>query len=155
MIGAWIGAAGSGILLARYFKQTWAGSRNCGKDQWFAWHRMFMLLTWGLTVAAFVLIFLELKDWSAEDNPHAILGCATTAQAFVQPFGAAFRPHPDSRRRPTFDWLHWLVGNVAHILGTLSGLVEVCQCFTGPCCLNHHQPDDVRQLSKEFCWLVL
>ncbi|KDR19521.1 Putative ferric-chelate reductase 1-like protein, partial [Zootermopsis nevadensis] len=120
MIGAWIGAAGIGILLARYFKQTWVGSQLCGKDQWFAWHRMFMVLTWGLTVAAFVLIFLELKDWSAEDNPHAILGCATTAQAFVQPFGAAFRPHPDSRRRPIFNWLHWLIGNAAHILGIVT-----------------------------------
>jgi hypothetical protein len=36
MIGAWIGAAGIGILLARYFKQTWVGSQLCGKDQWFA-----------------------------------------------------------------------------------------------------------------------
>ncbi|PNF24839.1 putative ferric-chelate reductase 1 [Cryptotermes secundus] len=120
MIGAWIGAAGIGILLARYFKQTWVGNQLCGKDQWFAWHRMFMLLTWGLTIAAFVLIFLELKDWSAEDNPHAILGCATTVLAFVQPIGAAFRPHPDSRRRPIFNWLHWLVGNVAHILGIVT-----------------------------------
>jgi len=77
-----------------------------------------MLLTWGLTISAFVLIFVHLKDWSAEDNPHAILGCATTALAFVQPIGAAFRPHPDSRRRPIFNWLHWLVGNVAHILGS-------------------------------------
>lgn len=36
MIGAWIGAAGIGILLARYFKQTWVRSQLCGKDQWFA-----------------------------------------------------------------------------------------------------------------------
>lgn len=36
MIGAWIGTAGIGILLARYFKQTWVGSQLCGKDQWFA-----------------------------------------------------------------------------------------------------------------------
>lgn len=36
MIGAWIGAAGIGILLARYFKQTWVGNQLCGKDQWFA-----------------------------------------------------------------------------------------------------------------------
>lgn len=120
MIGAWIGAAGIGILLARYFKQTWVGSQLCGKDQWFAWHRMFMLLTWGLTISAFVLIFVQLRGWSAEDNPHAILGCATTALAFVQPIGAAFRPHPDSRRRPIFNWLHWLVGNVAHILGIVT-----------------------------------
>lgn len=36
MLVAWIGAASVGILLARYFKQTWVGSSLCGKDQWFA-----------------------------------------------------------------------------------------------------------------------
>lgn len=36
MLAAWIGAASIGILLARYFKQTWVGSQLCGKDQWFA-----------------------------------------------------------------------------------------------------------------------
>lgn len=36
MITAWIGTASIGILLARYFKQTWVGSSLCGKDQWFA-----------------------------------------------------------------------------------------------------------------------
>lgn len=36
MITAWIGTASVGILLARYFKQTWVGSTLCGKDQWFA-----------------------------------------------------------------------------------------------------------------------
>lgn len=36
MIVAWIGTASVGILLARYFKQTWVGSTLCGKDQWFA-----------------------------------------------------------------------------------------------------------------------
>lgn len=36
MIVAWIGTASVGILLARYFKQTWVGSQLCGKDQWFA-----------------------------------------------------------------------------------------------------------------------
>ena len=36
MIIAWIGTASIGILLARYFKQTWVGSSLCGKDIWFA-----------------------------------------------------------------------------------------------------------------------
>ena len=36
MIIAWIGTTSLGILLARYFKQTWVGSQLCGKDQWFA-----------------------------------------------------------------------------------------------------------------------
>ena len=58
MIGAWVFTASCGILLARYFKQTFTSVRCCKKDQWFVWHRMFMLLTWALTLAGFVLIFL-------------------------------------------------------------------------------------------------
>lgn len=36
MIAAWIGTTSLGIVLARYFKQTWVGSSLCGKDLWFA-----------------------------------------------------------------------------------------------------------------------
>lgn len=40
MITAWIGTASIGILLARYFKQTWVGSSLCGKDIWFGVSKM-------------------------------------------------------------------------------------------------------------------
>lgn len=36
MLASWIGTASIGILLARYYKQTWVNSLICGKDQWFA-----------------------------------------------------------------------------------------------------------------------
>lgn len=36
MITAWIGTASIGILIARYFRQTWVGSSFGGKDIWFA-----------------------------------------------------------------------------------------------------------------------
>lgn len=120
MIVAWIGTTSLGILLARYFKQTWVGSQLCGKDQWFAWHRICMVLTWSLTMAAFVLIFVELGDWSAARNPHAILGVITTAICFFQPIGALFRPAPNSKNRPFFNWGHWFGGNVAHILAIVT-----------------------------------
>lgn len=116
MLTAWIGTASLGILFARYFKQTWVGNQLCGKDQWFVWHRVFMVLTWLLTVAGFIIIFVELGTWSAEDNPHAILGVITTVICFLQPIGALFRPAPNSKNRPIFNWAHWLGGNVAHIL---------------------------------------
>lgn len=115
MLTAWIGTASVGILLARYFKQTWVGSQLCGKDQWFAWHRFFMVLTWLLTLAASILIFIQIGGWSAEDNPHAIIGAVTTIICFLQPFGALLRPDPTSSKRPIFNWLHWLAGNAAHI----------------------------------------
>lgn len=120
MIAAWIGTTSLGILLARYFRQTWVGTQLCKKDLWFAWHRMLMVTTWVLTIAGFVIIFLELRGWSQEDNPHAILGTITTILAFIQPIGAVFRPHPGTRRRPLFNWVHWFIGNSAHILAIVT-----------------------------------
>lgn len=120
MLTAWIGTASLGILLARYFRQTWVGSQLCGKDQWFAWHRFLMVLTWILTVAGFIVIFVEIGGWSQADNPHAILGVVTTVLCFLQPIGAFFRPHPGTKRRPVFNWLHWLCGNLAHIIAIVA-----------------------------------
>lgn len=118
MIVAWIGTASLGILFARYFKQTWVGSQMCGKDQWFVWHRVFMVLTWLLTMSAFVIIFVEIGGWSNVDNPHAILGLVTTIVCFLQPIGALFRPGPNDKNRPLFNWGHWFGGNLAHILSS-------------------------------------
>jgi hypothetical protein len=36
MLAAWIGTVSIGILLARYYRNTWVGSSLCGKDLWFA-----------------------------------------------------------------------------------------------------------------------
>lgn len=120
MIIAWIGTTSLGIVLARYFKQTWVGSQLCGKDQWFAWHRVCMVLTWSLTMAAFIIIFVQLNGWSYEQNPHAILGVITTVICFIQPIGAFFRPAPNSKNRPFFNWAHWMGGNIAHILAIVT-----------------------------------
>lgn len=35
MIVAWIGAASIGIVIARYYRQTWVGGSCCSKDLWF------------------------------------------------------------------------------------------------------------------------
>ncbi|KAG5873690.1 hypothetical protein JTB14_016858 [Gonioctena quinquepunctata] len=120
MLAAWIGTASLGILLARYYRQTWVGTTMMGKDLWFSWHRVFMVLTWGFTMVAFVLIFVELKDWSGEKNPHAILGTITTILCFFQPIGAYFRPHPGTSKRAIFNWAHWLIGNTAHIIAIVT-----------------------------------
>ncbi|XP_012233897.2 putative ferric-chelate reductase 1 homolog isoform X1 [Linepithema humile] len=119
MLASWIGTASIGMLLARYYRQTWVNSQLCGKDHWFAWHRFFMLLTWSMTIAAFVIIFVELGTWSSE-TIHASVGLATTILCFIQPFMAAMRPHPGAPRRTLFNWAHWFVGNVAKICALIA-----------------------------------
>ncbi|XP_022837537.1 putative ferric-chelate reductase 1 homolog [Spodoptera litura] len=121
MLLAWLGTASLGILLARYFRQTWVGKQLGGKDIWFAYHRIFMVLTWLLTVVGFILILIEVGGWSTTgDNPHAITGIVTVIMCFIQPIGAYFRPHPGTKTRPIFNWAHWLLGNSAHILGIVT-----------------------------------
>ncbi|XP_044006147.1 putative ferric-chelate reductase 1 homolog isoform X2 [Aphidius gifuensis] len=119
MIASWIGTASIGILMARYYKQTWLRSKICGNDQWFVWHRFFMILTWAMTIAASVLIFVEIGEWSSA-TIHASFGAATTILTFIQPFMAALRPHPGTPRRSLFNWTHWLVGNAAHIFAIIA-----------------------------------
>uniref|UniRef100_A0A8D8VZI0 Ferric-chelate reductase 1 homolog n=1 Tax=Cacopsylla melanoneura TaxID=428564 RepID=A0A8D8VZI0_9HEMI len=126
MIAAWIGAASIGIVMARYYKQTWIGSSLCAKDVWFAWHRTLMFLTWVLTIAGAVLIFYDVGGWvSGPSQTHALVGVVTTVLCFIQPIAAALRPHPGSSKRPLFNWLHWLVGNVAHICAIVTIFLAV------------------------------
>lgn len=121
MVAAWLGAASLGILLARYFRQTWVGKQLGGKDIWFAYHRILMGGTWVLTIVGFILILVEVGGWQTTgSNPHAITGIITVVLCFIQPIGAYFRPHPGTNKRPIFNWLHWLVGNTAHILGIVT-----------------------------------
>merc|ERR1712038_340888 len=120
MIAAWIFTASLGTILARYFKNTWTHMKCLGKDVWFPCHVSLMTLTWILTLVAFVLIFVELNfEWTAiniDVNPHALLGCVTTGLCFIQPLMALFRPHPNGKYRPLFNWVHWFVGNSAQIV---------------------------------------
>lgn len=120
MIAAWVAAASCGIILARYFKQTWLQSQCCGIDQWFHFHRFFMILTWSLTMAGSGFIVYYVGGWSdipLSTNPHPLLGAISTGLCFIQPFMALFRCGPTHKKRPIFNWLHWFVGNSAQILG--------------------------------------
>ncbi|KPJ12745.1 Putative ferric-chelate reductase 1-like [Papilio machaon] len=138
MLLAWLGSASIGILLARYFRQTWVGKQLGGKDIWFAkipyfsmkcthqYHRILMVLTWLLTMLGFILILVEVGGWSsAGGNPHAITGIVTVILCFIQPIGAYFRPHPGTKKRPIFNWLHWFFGNSAHILAIVTIFLAV------------------------------
>ena len=129
MVLAWLGCAGSGIVLARYFKDTWKDSSCCGQDQWFIWHRFFMILVWAATIAGVVCIVLEVGGWSYDKqfimkNPHPVLGVAAFILTFIQPFFALCRPSPASSARWIFNWTHWFVGNSAHVIGNHNTVIK-------------------------------
>merc|ERR1712079_249488 len=122
MIAAWVCSASLGIIMARYYKQTWT-SRTCyNLDQWFIWHRTFMMITWGLTIAGFILILLEVQGITQTlyHNPHAFIGFVTVGLCFIQPFLALMRCSPNDSMRPLFNWVHWFIGNSAQILALVA-----------------------------------
>ena len=125
MLTAWLGCAGAGMILARYFKKTWRGKQLMGKDLWFVFHRLLMSLTVLLTIAAVILILVEVQVAplaleSLKLNAHPLIGLICVILAIIQPIMAAFRPHPGTSNRTMFNWAHWLVGNSSHIFAIVA-----------------------------------
>ncbi|XP_037068880.1 putative ferric-chelate reductase 1 homolog [Pollicipes pollicipes] len=127
MVIAWLGTASVGMLLARYYKQTWVGRKLAGLDLWFQGHRTLMVITVLLSLAGLVCVFIQVGGWTATPmfgaegaNPHPLLGIICVALAVLQPLMALCRCHPTASRRPIFNWLHWMVGSAAHNLGIVT-----------------------------------
>lgn len=119
MVIGWIGTVSLGTIIARFYRDAWTGTL-LGYDVWLTMHTIFTMLTWILTMLGFILIFVDLQGWSAESNPHAILGTITTILCFIQPIPAYFRPPVGTPNRHLFNWFHWTVGNGAHILAIIT-----------------------------------
>lgn len=124
MIVAWVGTTSVGIFLSRYFKKTWVGSKACGKDHWFVWHLLCMITTVILTIASYVIIFIDVGDFHA--SYHSIIGSITLALALLQPIAGVFRPDITKPSRPLFNWLHFSIGNITHVLA----IITICFAFS-------------------------
>lgn len=131
MVIAWMFAATSGSLAARYFKAAWGKTTMCGKAMWFAWHRLFMLLTLALHLVAVVAALIFLQGWSSSSGLHGILGGVTTALALLQGLGGLLRPGPDGKYRPLFNWAHRGQGFATHIIAMVTIFLAVGLGSTG------------------------
>jgi len=128
MLVAWIGCAGTGTLLARYYRRTWVGRQVLGKDSWFQGHRLLMSSTVLLSLLALVLAAIHLQGFSPlswesvtrEGGAHPPVGLASLLLAVTNPLMALARPHPGDTYRWLFNWAHWLVGNSAHVLALVA-----------------------------------
>ncbi|XP_037092732.1 putative ferric-chelate reductase 1 homolog [Pollicipes pollicipes] len=124
MLTAWVGTASTGMLLARYYKQTWVSRKLAGLDLWFQGHRALMVITVLLTLAGLACVVWQVGGWTTTPllagpaaSPHPLLGVLCVCLAVLQPLMALCRCHPGTPRRALFNWLHWTVGSAAHILG--------------------------------------
>jgi len=117
MVVAWIGTTTFATFMSRYFKNTWK-KQMCGREPWFIIHTVCMTLTVLLTLAAFIIIFIDVNGFS--NTYHSNLGIAVTSAMILQLFGAIFRPVPNHENRPIFNWLHKAFGNLTHVLAIIT-----------------------------------
>ncbi|CAF3848926.1 unnamed protein product [Rotaria magnacalcarata] len=121
MVFTWIVLVSTGILVARYFKQSWPKSKICGKAVWFGIHRTIMTCVAILTLVAFILILVYKKgQWISQKNQrefaHSIVGILVISFSIIQPFMALFRCNPDAHYRFIFNYVHATVGFSALVL---------------------------------------
>jgi len=121
MIFAWLTFASSGMLMARYYKQTWKSVKPLGKDFWFRCHQGCMGIAILLTLVAFLIILAgrwvaPFEPKALAKNPHAVVGIVCIILAIIQPVMAYCRPHPGSSNRWIFNGAHWFLGNSTFIL---------------------------------------
>lgn len=131
MMFAWMFCASIGIVLARFYKPMWPSTTICKEKVWFTFHRLCMVLAFLFCSAAFVMIFVEEKEWSALpghsnfQKAHPYIGVIIMFFVILNPVMALFRPHPDEKNRYLFNWAHWLVGTSAHILSAIGLILGV------------------------------
>ncbi|XP_078329787.1 uncharacterized protein LOC111104417 isoform X1 [Crassostrea virginica] len=130
MMIAWVMFSSIGIITARFFKDGWEGKTIGGIKVWFQIHRTCMVSVFILTVAAFVIIFIDVGEYrevAVSDGRdylkyHPILGIVVTALTVINPIMSLFRCGPDDKRRPLFNIAHFTVGTGAHILAAITVL---------------------------------
>ncbi|GFN81423.1 ferric-chelate reductase [Plakobranchus ocellatus] len=101
MVFAWLFCASIGTVVARFYKPLWPHKTLCKRKVWF-------------TVS--IQRFRKL---------HPVVGIVTTFVVIVQIVLGIFRPHSSSENRPVFNWGHWLLGIITHILTVFNMMLGV------------------------------
>lgn len=130
MIFTWIALVSTGIIIARYFKESWTGKKFCGEAVWFALHRLLMCSVSLLTLISFILIvFYKQGTWTSKSSQpefaHSIVGIFAVTFAIIQPFMALFRCHPNGAYRFVFNYAHAMVGLSAFLLSIAAILLAM------------------------------
>ncbi|CAB4066372.1 unnamed protein product [Lepeophtheirus salmonis] len=112
MVIAWLGCSSMGMLIARYYKNTWTKIQIADKDLWFVIHQILMItaLVLSLLAAIFILSkagFFPYDSKFISNNPHPVIGGLTIGLSLIQPIMGALRPTRGTRFRPYFNIGHW------------------------------------------------
>ena len=125
MIVTWIFIVSTGMVISRYFKDTWKHACICGTAAWFDVHRLLMSLAAILTLVGFFIIIVfrqgtwVTRDWTRA-YAHSIAGALVIGLVYCQLFMALFRCESSSRYRWIFNILHATAGFMALVLSVVA-----------------------------------
>ena len=125
MIVTWIFIVSTGMLISRYFKETWKNALIGRTAAWFDVHRLLMSLAAILTLVGFFVIVIFLqgtwihRGWT-RSYAHSVTGALVIGLAYCQLFMALFRCESNSRYRWIFNTLHAAAGVVAFVLSVVT-----------------------------------
>ncbi|XP_050400984.2 putative ferric-chelate reductase 1 [Patella vulgata] len=92
MTFAWMFCASIGIVISRFYKPIWPSAMICGRKVWY-------------TISVLNI-----------DKLHPVLGIIVTFLTIVNICMGTCRPGYDSKHRPIFNWAHWCVGILDHMI---------------------------------------
>lgn len=117
MVAIWVGLVTLSIIMARYYKNEWSGSKVNDVAIWFVAHRTFMLIAWFGSIIA--VIFAYMYTESYHPGLHQVSGSICLLLSTLQVLGGLFRPPLESSRRVFFNWAHFICGNLSYLLAML------------------------------------
>ncbi|XP_045188788.2 putative ferric-chelate reductase 1 isoform X1 [Mercenaria mercenaria] len=120
MLIGWMWLIGIATIVARHFKNGFNNRIVCGSKVWFQIHRPLAIITWLLTVASFVLIFVVVGKLTENAEIHSYLGITVMSASTLQVVMGIVRPKPDSKIRAIFIWGHWFLGKSTIIIAVVT-----------------------------------
>ncbi|CAF4089741.1 unnamed protein product [Rotaria sp. Silwood2] len=128
MLFLWMLFVPAGILLARYFRQSWSKLKLCAIPVWYIMHQIVMNFAVVMTLVSFVLILIYKRGvWTSQslsrEFAHSIMGLIVVSTATLQSIMTIFRCRPDHPRRFIFNYVHRIVGISTLILSSATILL--------------------------------
>ncbi|XP_021363189.1 putative ferric-chelate reductase 1, partial [Mizuhopecten yessoensis] len=123
MLIAWVLLVGITTVIARFYKSIFPGKLLCGTNVWFQIHRTVAMISFVITAASFVLIFVKVDGLSDRVGVHSWLGIGVMCGVSLQLIGGILRPNQDSHARSVFNVAHRYLGKSVHALAAATCLV--------------------------------
>ncbi|XP_046912629.2 putative ferric-chelate reductase 1 [Dermatophagoides farinae] len=119
----WIACISSTILCARCTGDLWRDKKLFGIPLWYRLHQITAILGFICNSISIIVIVIQ-ADGKLKTNIHAIIGYVSTILITIQAMTGFLKPDNQSDYRIIFNYIHWLIGTMAHSLALINILMS-------------------------------